>query len=1524
MVRVSGDGDGEKDEAVRAERPEVVMMRETGADGSIQAKSLKSRGFEGSADSKRREEAAASSPFGEKSDGDPGLDRVLTRSNTLKARAREKLQQRQAKRRRKSVAVTSPRPPAAKPKENFPRRDRRKNPLLSPRKQRKTAISASGLREAVMSSGVDDVSELFSKDSPFLNVFDNSKEVQAAIRDAEDRLNRFKDAYGKHQQASVSRQTAKLQKELKQLNAQLDQERREREGAKETLQKLREKQKASADANQRMLSDAWEIERNFEVEKIARLRLEMNDLKEKKSMIDAVYEKRALELACIDDEKKLRSRTNEQILQELLERADHLREELNSGMYDEQTRQSFAKAMIEEGHGNQNDDIDSKGGFSLAKAVEAERKNRYDAESSKRMLDIYNLNMKRMEIDQRLQELARNRKIHDVLTSKGSDFLVEVELGNAPPLDILLRNVDEQGEDLDIEGHLDDGGEDTMDMDEFINLVRSRVGKREARLKDMKQDFEESAKEGQVAPRADSTATEAYDGSLGAASYESDRLPAFILCRSIVLRTVDEFLSSSHVVNLEEQLSQAKADYEKWDASRKMLKARMDECRQEKVMRAFAEDVLLEAVAEAAADASAEIATVDEWCKSLSNEILVNSAASLSGSIRNARLYPQLGGLLKQMQTARAKRDELPRNQTRVKLPVSAPSLEERNDTDGTPSDLEDARTKSPLPDTKALNIDEDADILAVALLPVLVCQSKTSHPNRARSRRGTAIASQSAVSAFEDAYWSGLRGSAPANFRANETAKMLKTTISAKVKTIDSGPACCIAISRDGSCVACGTAKGAVLMWTFSVEEAAIGSARKLAAEYLCSWIPPAAAERVPVLRMRFGLSRAGIELVTVDKSNVVRILHLRAPKPSNERQPDLAKVMTHISGNVPGKPDSRTNARRSAQVAALHGEKSSKANAKEKKTRKSKEKRTKPAPMSLSLRCSLKSVDFARPRTQGELDLEREELVSAKKRSLLSRMFGRRRRMKGIANEVCMQYGTQYERSLRPTLALFHPRLDPELRMQPSVVVALSSAAISKWNNPPVTGAWDQSSGSLRSKGWVSAAISEPPNPYHGHARAGKAGSSKNEEGDGGETTPRATMRVKGDGKIEREFFRAHPNSVVYMDFFCTSRGVLAMCSVDRGNNVHVWPYDPDSFSGFGWFEPSSKLHLDIRIAEFKPVADAFAMTRFPPDDLQVPQHPERDAEYLRRAAEEEDIIDSLDINAEPWQVACVADGTQVTHHAPLSYAAGDASSHHILYHSKEGVLLKHETKEFEHIFYDGILAGCQVLPGTRELAMLCVYPDYGPPVRKGARKVPLRARLFLLGLDTKQMRRVSFEIEISVTPALHRACLQAARKPSAKMPSIPFAVSGVVDATGCDYLFVANGGVVALYSLGTGTLIHEGIRPMPIKKKSKPTPSAALPCIRRLAVCGGRGMGGGKPRLVGLVGESNTLVAFDFSGDEVADRNDNGMKGTPRWRCAWDDDSCAMRSRRIVMNIVEDTLDIVSFQVSKSGQIVEGDDA
>jgi len=86
----------------------------------------------------------------------------------------------------------------------------------------------------------------------------------------------------------------------------------------------------------------------------------------------------------------------------------------------------------------------------------------------------------------------------------------------------------------------------------------------------------------------------------------------------------------------------------------------------------------------------------------------------------------------------------------------------------------------------------------------------------------------------------------------------------------------------------------------------------------------------------------------------------------------------------------------------------------------------------------------------------------------------------------------------------------------------------------------------------------------------------------------------------------------------------------------------------------------------------------------------------------------------------------------------------------------------------------------------------------------------------------------------------------------------------------------------------------------------------------------MGGGKPRLVGLVGESNTLVAFDFSGDEVADRNDNGMKGTPRWRCAWDDDSCAMRSRRIVMNIVEDTLDIVSFQVSKSGRIVEGDDA
>ena len=487
----------------------------------------------------------------------------IHRSQTLKLnQAREKLEERKKKkRRRRTLSPREVKEVSAKVLET-----REKNRNAAAGKINRGNL-AKTLKDTVLAGDTLDVDELFKIDSPFFETLDKTEEVQKVISEAEGRLQRFKEAFKVHQEASVSRHADKLRLELKHINANLEAERAERSDVKSKLQELREAQKKNIDANERMLSDVWEIERNYEVEKIAKLRIELQDLERRKQTVETLYESRAVELTCIADEKEKRAQTNEQLLQSLLQRAEHLREELNNGLYDKQTRQAFAKSILDDEGDRENTFQVSKDRFNLAKAVSAARKNRFEEEACKRTERIRELNEKRFAIDEKLKTIAKKKREHDYLTSKGPDFLVELELGNTPPMEYILKNMgDGDDESLDILNLLDDG----LDMEDFLKSVKERIVEREVALAGLRQKSidKESRDEESRKMDTEDDGNEAYDGSLGAAFYTSDRLPAFIICRSIILKTVDDFLDSSYF-NLDAQLKDAKAEYQKWEASRK-------------------------------------------------------------------------------------------------------------------------------------------------------------------------------------------------------------------------------------------------------------------------------------------------------------------------------------------------------------------------------------------------------------------------------------------------------------------------------------------------------------------------------------------------------------------------------------------------------------------------------------------------------------------------------------------------------------------------------------------------------------------------------------------------------------------------------------------------------------------------------------------------------------------------------------------------------------------------------------------
>ena len=908
-----------------------------------------------------------------------------------------------------------------------------------------------------------------------------------------------------------------------------------------------------------------------------------------------------------------------------------------------------------------------------------------------------------------------------------------------------------------------------------------------------------------------------------------------------------------------------------------MLCTRMDECRFEKVLRDIVSDITLEAVARSAFDSWQQISKAEEWFRSLSEELFIKSVACAGTGETNAHLYPQLTGLIREMQSKRKKRDMLSENATRIppirhSFPITF-TLEEAED-----PERQDVQEKIQIDQGKEDADDddeEDVTILRVALLPKLMCRSKSS-----RHRKENAITSAKAVTNFEDNFWAPVRSV----LRAEQYDPQLHLSLlrqSLLLKKFRNGKVTCVAISNDGSCIACGSAGGVVLVWALSLEETQIGKQPIIQIDLLCCWKPRSAAESFPIKCMQFGLSRAGIEILTLDERNIARVLHLRAPTAKMEKLATLGKQMT--------------------QTVTI---------AKSTKSKGRKKRNNTKGTMVLEERLLLQSVDFARPRTEGELDVERAEMRDKRRGNFWGNMFGARKKEVEILQDRLIP-DSQYERSLRPVYASFHPKTDPSLLMQPSIVVALANSTIAKWNQPPVRGAWDIEDGILDSEQWVSAALSEPPNPYWVPSAGDSVTSVKNGD-EGSAMTPRLSKRIKGDGKIEREFFAGHGDDIRYVGFFTSSNeSDIFMCSVDWNCNILIWPYSPDNFSGFGWFEPNARMRLDCRLAEFAVSPNGERKRIFPPENTAIPESPSQDPNFVRLARSEEKNIDSLDINPEPWNVVSdERDGSTISTYAPINFSENEVSKHHILRHDNDGLLLEHWTELHEKNVRNGVVAGCQVLDCTRELAVLCVYPESELVTKKSVRNVVIKARLYLISLDRQLLCRVCFCLDVLIPLTTYReySSAMSSTSISTKPRAIPFAISRVVDTVGCDYLFVANGGCVSVYSLGTGTMVHEGIRPKNVTAKAKPTSFTSLPPITHLVVCSAAD---GRPKLLGYVEDIDVLAVFDFTDFDVleslgSDKNES-LVTRPRWRCVWNDFGFSMRARSLVLQIVEGAMSI-----------------
>lgn len=225
--------------------------------------------------------------------------------------------------------------------------------------------------------------------------------IERELHEQQERLRAARLRLKKKQQQDAHDRAASLKTRLDELDATVDNERGDRMELRATLLRLREAESVDSEQHLKMQKQVWELERGHQLEEVARLRLSMEDMRDKRELLEGILANRAIQLEVIEKERQRRGCDNEQILQKLLEKADAMREEINNGAYDATTRARFATIMLEaadddtaEGAGIADDW--TSGTFRLADEVAAVRRKRRATEKREREEHLRRLNQVRI------------------------------------------------------------------------------------------------------------------------------------------------------------------------------------------------------------------------------------------------------------------------------------------------------------------------------------------------------------------------------------------------------------------------------------------------------------------------------------------------------------------------------------------------------------------------------------------------------------------------------------------------------------------------------------------------------------------------------------------------------------------------------------------------------------------------------------------------------------------------------------------------------------------------------------------------------------------------------------------------------------------------------------------------------------------------------------------------------------------------------------------------------------------------
>lgn len=97
---------------------------------------------------------------------------------------------------------------------------------------------------------------------------------------------------------------------------------------------------------------------------------------------------------------------------------------------------------------------------------------------------IQELNMKRMEYTNAEMKINEQKLLHEAITRRGLDFMAEMELGNAPPMEYVVKNLNINEKQINRKV--------PFSVKEVVETTKNNLGQNEDRLKKLRQDKDET------------------------------------------------------------------------------------------------------------------------------------------------------------------------------------------------------------------------------------------------------------------------------------------------------------------------------------------------------------------------------------------------------------------------------------------------------------------------------------------------------------------------------------------------------------------------------------------------------------------------------------------------------------------------------------------------------------------------------------------------------------------------------------------------------------------------------------------------------------------------------------------------------------------------------------------------------------------------------------------------------------------------------------------------------------------------